>query len=46
MTLLDDRLAAAGEEIAKEPERIAGTYRVQSERFSAVGLVILWPLSG
>ncbi len=40
------RLAAAGDEIAKEPERIAGTYRVQSERFSAVGLVILWPLSG
>lgn len=40
------RLAALGEELRSEPERIRGVYAVKATRVEPVGVVYLWPVSG
>ena len=40
------RLAALGQELATEPERIRELYRIRTFRVEPVGLVYLWPVSG
>jgi len=40
------RLAAIDDELAAEPKRIEGFYKVKAERLEPVGLVYLWPVTG
>ncbi len=40
------RLAALGDEMRTEPDRIRAVYAVKAERVEPVGVVYLWPVSG
>jgi hypothetical protein len=40
------RLETLERDLATEPDRIQGLYKVQARRIEPVGLVYLWPVSG